>query len=146
MGEMNRATSELQCIRVEVFSGGSDGKESLWNAGDQVQSLGWEDPLEKGMATHSSILAWKMPWTEEPGELQSMKSQRIRHDWETNTHRIEGAELITSVSVGKGSSLAAKDGSHIWAGVPFFFVQLGWRNYSGLKKRKDPGSDQICLY
>ena len=46
----------------------------------QVQSLGWEDPLEKGMATHSSILAWKMPWTEEPGELQSMKLQRIRHD------------------------------------------------------------------
>ena len=79
----------------------------------QVQSLGWEDPLEKRMATHSSILAWKMPWTEEPGELQSMKSQRIRHDRATNTHRIEGAESITSVSVGKGSSLAAKDGSHI---------------------------------
>ena len=38
----------------------------------QVQSVGWEDPLEKGMATHSSILAWKIPWTEEPGRLQSM--------------------------------------------------------------------------
>ena len=46
----------------------------------QVQSLDWEDPLEKGMVAHSSILAWKMPWTEEPGELQSMKSQTIRHD------------------------------------------------------------------
>ena len=45
-----------------------------------VQSLGWEDPLEKEMATHSSTLAWKIPWTEEPGRLQSMGSQRVRHD------------------------------------------------------------------
>ena len=45
-----------------------------------VQSLGWKDPLEKGMATHSSILAWKILWTEEPGGLQSMGSQRVRHD------------------------------------------------------------------
>ena len=43
----------------------------------QVQSLGWEDPLEKEMATHSSILAWKIPWTEEPSRLQSMGSQRV---------------------------------------------------------------------
>ena len=46
----------------------------------QVQSLGREDPLDKGMATHSSILAWRIPWTEEPGGLQSMGSQRVRHD------------------------------------------------------------------
>ena len=45
-----------------------------------VQSLGPEDPLEKEMATHSSILAWRIPWTEEPGGLQSMGSQRVRHD------------------------------------------------------------------
>ena len=45
-----------------------------------VQALGWEDPLEKGMATHSSILAWEIPWTEEPGRLQSMGSQRVSHD------------------------------------------------------------------
>ena len=45
-----------------------------------VQSLGREDPLEKEMATHSSTLAWEIPWTEEPGGLQSMGSQRIRHD------------------------------------------------------------------
>ena len=45
-----------------------------------VQSLVWEDPLEKGMATHSSILAWKIPWTEETGELQSMGSQRVGHN------------------------------------------------------------------
>ena len=46
----------------------------------QVQSLGQEDPLQKGMATHSSILAWKVPWTEKPGRLQPMGSQRVGHD------------------------------------------------------------------
>ena len=46
----------------------------------RVQSLGWEDPLEKEMATHSSTIAWKIPWTEEPGRLQSMGSQRVGHD------------------------------------------------------------------
>ena len=51
-----------------------------------VRSLGWEDPLEKEMATHSSILAWKISWTEEPGGLQSMGSQRVGHDWATNTY------------------------------------------------------------
>ena len=45
----------------------------------QVQSLGQEDPLERGMTTHSSILAWRIPWTEEPGLLQSMESQRVGH-------------------------------------------------------------------
>ena len=50
------------------------------NAGEWVSSLGWEDPLEEGMATRSSILAWRIPWTEEPGRLQSMGSQRVRHD------------------------------------------------------------------
>ena len=55
--------------------GGSDDKESACNAGD----LGWEDPLEEGMATHSNILACQIPWTEEPGGLQSMGSQRVRH-------------------------------------------------------------------
>ena len=53
------------------------------NAGDvrdtRVQSLGWEDPLEEEMATHSIILAWEIPWTEEPGRLQSMGLQRVRH-------------------------------------------------------------------
>ena len=54
-----------------------------------AHSLGWEDPLEKGMATHSSILAWRIPWREEPGRLQSMGSQRVGHDWATSlTHFI----------------------------------------------------------
>ena len=51
----------------------------------QVQSLGREDPLEKEMATHPCILAWKTPWTEEPGGLQSMGSQRVEHGLATNT-------------------------------------------------------------
>ena len=61
----------------EGFPGGSDGKESasMWDT--QVRSLSQEDPLEKGMATHSSILAWKIPWTEESGRLQSMRSKRV---------------------------------------------------------------------
>ena len=50
-----------------------------------VQSLGLEDPLEKELATHSSIPAWKIPWMEEPGRLQSMGLQRVGHDWVTNT-------------------------------------------------------------
>ena len=62
------------------FSGGSDGKESAYNVEIWVQSLSWEDPLEKGMAIHSSILAWRIPWTEEPDELQSMGLQRVGHD------------------------------------------------------------------
>ena len=49
-----------------------------------VRSLGQENPLEKEMATHSSILAWRIPWTEEPGGLQSMGLQRVGHDWATS--------------------------------------------------------------
>ena len=46
-----------------------------------AQSLGWQDPLKKEMATHSSILAWKIPWTEEPGGLQAILLQRVKHDY-----------------------------------------------------------------
>ena len=55
----------------------------------QVQSLGQEDPLEKEMATHSSTLAWRIPWTEEAGQLQLMGLQRFRHDWVTNTSNMK---------------------------------------------------------
>ena len=51
-----------------------------------VHAVDWEDPLEKGMAFHSSILAWRSLWAEEPGGLQSLGSQRVRHDSATNTH------------------------------------------------------------
>ena len=66
------------------FPGVSNGKESMWET--WVWSLSQEDPLEKEMAIHSLILAWEIPWTEEPGRLQSMRSQRVRHDWVINIH------------------------------------------------------------
>ena len=62
------------------FFGGSDGKESACNVGDPDQSLGRDDPLEKGMATHSSTLSWRIPWTEEHGGLQSLGLQRVGHN------------------------------------------------------------------
>ena len=62
------------------FSGGSEGKASACNAGDLGSIPGQEDPLEKETAPHSSTLAWKIPWTEKSGRLQSMGSQRVGHD------------------------------------------------------------------
>ena len=71
------------------LTGGASGKESACQCRrcrTQVWFLGWEDPLEEEMATHSSILAWEISWTEEPGRLQSMRPQRIGHDW-AYTHK-----------------------------------------------------------
>ena len=70
----------LLSLFILDFPGGSDGKVSACNAGDLGSIPGWEDPLEKEMATHSSTLAWKIPWTEEPGKLRSMGSQRVGHN------------------------------------------------------------------
>ena len=64
---------------------GSDSEESTCNVGDPGLIPGLGRSLEKGMATHSSILAWRIPWAEEPGRLQSMGIQRVGHDWENNT-------------------------------------------------------------
>jgi len=61
------------------FPGGSDSEELAAKQEPWVESLGWEDPLEKGMPTHSSIFAQRIPWTEETGRLQSMVLQRVRH-------------------------------------------------------------------
>ena len=83
---------------------GSLQKESTWNAGDTggaVSSLGWEDPLEEEMETHSSILVWKIPWTEEPGGLQFMGLQRVRHDWVVISTRLEQGTLLDLWSRGK---------------------------------------------
>ena len=67
---------------VPLYGYGSDGKESMREA--RVQSLGGEDPLEESVATRSSILAWRVPWTEEPGGLQSVGSHRVGHNLATN--------------------------------------------------------------
>ena len=72
------------------FPSGSEVKASAAMRGTWVRSLGREDPLEKEMATHSSILAWRIPWTEEPGGLQSTGLQRVRHDRATSpTHLLK---------------------------------------------------------
>ena len=73
---MQREKSKIYLI---VFPGGTSGKEPLAKR-DAVGSLDWEDPLEEDVATHSSILAWRIPWTEEPGGQMSIGSQRVRHN------------------------------------------------------------------
>ena len=68
------------------FPSSPDGKASACNAGDPGLIPGLGNPLGKEMATHSSILVWKIPWTKEPGRLQSMESQRVIHNGVTNSH------------------------------------------------------------
>ena len=68
------------CAETGGLPGGSDDEESTCNAGDPGSVPGQEDPLEKEMATRFSIPVWRIPWTEEPGGLQSMGSQRVRND------------------------------------------------------------------
>ena len=70
---------------------------TMWET--QVQSPGWEDPLEKEMAIHSSTIALKIPWTEEPGRLQSVESQRVRHDWATSVHFTSDTYFIEFSSI-----------------------------------------------
>ena len=83
--DKTRNWGRQQPVLLKGLSGGSDGKESACNVGDWVGSLDREDPLEKEMVTHSSILAWEIPWTEEPGGLQATGSQRVGNDRATNT-------------------------------------------------------------
>ena len=78
----------LELVFIICFPDVSDGKESAFNVGDLGLIPGLENPLEKGMATHSSILAWRIPWTEEPDGLQSMGWQRVRQDWVIFIHSL----------------------------------------------------------
>ena len=73
-------TEEPGRLQSMDFPGGSDSKESACNAGDLGLIPGQEDPLEKGVATHSRILVWRIPWTEDPGRLLSMGWQRVGHN------------------------------------------------------------------
>ena len=76
----------LCLLSLRGFPHSSVGKESACNARDLGLIPGLVRSLEKGVATHSSILAWRIPWTGQPGRLQSMRSQRLGHDWVTHTH------------------------------------------------------------
>ena len=105
-----------------------------------VQSLGWEDPLEKGKPTHSSILAWRVPWTEESGRLQPMGLQRVRHDWATNLFRFHFSWEVSvpGGSGGKESACNAGDlgsipglGSSPGEGIGYLL------QYSGLESSMD---------
>ena len=97
----------------EIFPGGSDGKES---------SLGWEDSLEKGMETHPSILAWRFPWTEEPGGLQSTGLQRIWHDWATNTFPLSHWCSITALSQKFWSSVSLSVCKFLYLQLLFWWI------------------------
>ena len=89
-----------------------------------VWPLGWEDPREKGKATHASILAWRIPWTEEPGGLQSMGLQRVRHDWATkHSTSYASTKFYKEKRDGDGHSLA-----HIWE----HRVTSKWANISSV--------------
>ena len=102
-----------------------------------VQSLGQEDPLEKEMGTHSSTLAWRIPWTEEPGRLQSTGSQRVGHDWATS---------LSCIGEGNGNPLQCsclenpRDGGAWWAavyGVTQSRTRLKWLSSSSSSSMKD---------
>ena len=93
----------------------------------RIGSLGWEDPLEKGMTTHSSILAWRILWMEEPGGLQSIGSQRLRRYWATNTSKYNGScGLMIRRTVSREKKLTNQSNRNhkkYWC----------WRNHSSLK-------------
>ena len=87
------AEFEVNSREGKGFPGGTSGKESTCRRCKRrrFSPWGWEDPLEEDMAAHSRILVWKVPWTEEPGELQSTGSQRVRQDWSDLAHTREGS-------------------------------------------------------
>ena len=85
-------TSRIWASQVALVVKNPPAMQETW-----VQSLGWEDPLEKGMATHSSILAWRIPWTEEPGGLQSMGLQRVGPDWVTELNWTETSYALVLI-------------------------------------------------
>ena len=92
-----------------------------------VQSLGWENPLEKGMTTHSSILTWRIPWTKEPGGLQSMGSQWVRHDWETNIFTFSLFILSTVLILINTIYTRKRCGQMIFIYFMNFFCVCAWK-------------------
>ena len=88
----------------------------------QVQSLGWEDLLEREMAPHSSVLAWKIPWMEEPGRLQPMGSQRVRHDWATSLSHIHICSWFVHAQKDKLETFLSW-GCYLWLKVTQYCTQ-----------------------
>ena len=111
-----------------------------------VRFLGWEDPSEKGMATHSSILAWRIPWTEKPGGLQSMGLQRVRHDWVT-----KHSSLCLYILLSRNRLRLGRWGRHYLVKIIskyfnlrtaffFFFGHITWH----VILDSQPGDDALC--
>ena len=93
------------------FPGGTMGRESYCQCRrqeTQIWSLGWEDPLEEGMATHCSTLAWTIPWTEGRGGLQSIGSQRVGHDWRDWAHTYVRGKSCCCICVLSAGSAAGR--------------------------------------
>ena len=114
----------------------------------RVQSLGWEVPLEKEMATHSSTLAWRIPKTEKPGRLQSMGSQRVRHDWATNTQVTKSNIGLFQVVLVVKNPLASGGDIETWVWF------LGWEDpleegmepYSRILAWRNPQTEEPVGY
>ena len=114
-----------------------------------VWSLGWKDPLEEGMTTHSGILAWRIPWTEEPGGLQSMGSQRVGRDWEVRGIQEWGLHYqwelwVKKVTLPQHFLLSQDDMKHAWLwtwGV-FSWLQIKLE----LIRPRDPDTYSVVQY
>ena len=94
-----------------------------------VQSLGWEDPLEKEMAIHSRTIAWKISWTEEPGRLQSMGSQRVGHDWVTSLHLYIKTKYVGGKTKVKNDSFVIytiSNSEEVWVTIGHWY-SASWR-------------------
>ena len=95
----SKVLNKMLSVKLPGFTGGSVVKyppavpemQEMW-----IRYLGWEDPLEEGMATHSSILAWRIPWAEEPGGLQSMGLQRVEHNWSDLAHMHANGQKVAN--------------------------------------------------
>ena len=93
--QCKKISIKYQCKVPSLVAQMVKNPPAMWET--SVWSLGWDNPLEEEMATHSSILAWEIPWTEEPGKVQSIVLQKIVHDWATkHTHiRNDGLSLLS---------------------------------------------------
>ena len=137
----------LFCVPSLGFPGGSVVKNLPAMQETQVWSLGREDLLEKGMATHSSILAWRIPWTEKPGRLQSMWLYRVGHNWVINT--------LTFTALSSEHTFSLKSYSYYWGEThtqPYSnrmvhipsHVPWGWQNLELFRKGKAWCKDFCC--
>ena len=130
--------------------------QTMWET--RVQSLGQEDPPEKEMATHYSTLAWKIPWTEEPGRLQSMGSQRVRHDWgtkitadgdcshEIKRHLLLGRKAMTNLeSLLKTRDIILPTKVHLVKAIVFPLVMYGCESWN-IKKAEHQRIDAFELW